>query len=137
MAAARHVIIMCGSTEIDGHGFCLGLSSSDIIFKDNPTLATFLIRGAIFRPKNLGRKGGKLSLEICSLSELLDMYHTYLAMMRHDKIYALLSMCSDDLSAAGLDPDYSLPWSLLMQRLVKYLLSDDVWLTPITTWRGR
>jgi hypothetical protein len=27
VAAARHVVIMCGSTEIDGYAFCLGLKS--------------------------------------------------------------------------------------------------------------
>lgn len=134
MAAARHVLIMCGSTEIDGHTFCLGLESLGTASEDVTTQVAFLIRGAIFRSRHISQKQGRLSLDICSLGELVDMYHAHKATKCHDKVYALLGMCSDDLSAAGLKPDYSLPWRVLMKRVVKFLLSDYV---SIDTWNEK
>jgi hypothetical protein len=98
---------MCGPTEIDGYAFCLGV---DLLngFHDVPAnlqklihSVTYLIRGAIFRPKGSCR----VSLEICSLGELIDMYHTHIATKHHDKVYALLGLSSDDPSTAGLWPD--------------------------------
>jgi hypothetical protein len=59
------------------------------------------------------------------------MYHNYRATKRHNKVYALLGLCSDSIKAAGLDPNYSLPWECLMRRLVKFLLGD---LVSVTTW---
>ena len=108
MAAAQHVQIMCGSTEIDGHAFCLGLDFLGTTSEDVRAQVTFLIRGAIFRSGNMSGNHGRLLLDICSLGELLDMYHAHGAKRPHDKLYALLGMCSDDLSEARLKPDYSL-----------------------------
>src|SRR5438874_1311044 len=55
VAAARHVLIMCGSTEIDGYAFCLGIKSleesKELSYKSYPDLqslihsVTYLIRG--------------------------------------------------------------------------------------------
>lgn len=50
-----------------------------------------------------------LPLDICSLGQLVDMYYAHKATKRHDKIYALRGMCSDDLSTARLEPNYDLP----------------------------
>lgn len=50
----------------------------------------------------------------------------FLATNRHDKVYALLGMCADDMSVSGLEPDYSLPWRELMQRVVKVVLDNHV-----------
>src|ERR1700753_2909540 len=128
MAAARHVMIMCGPVDIDGHTFCLGLDYLGVAFGevDCATQVTFLIHRAIFRSRNISRKQGRLLLDTCSLGELVDMYHTHKATKRHDKVYALLGMCSDDLREAGLNPDYTLPWSELMQRLIKCVLGNHV-----------
>ncbi|KAF2257810.1 ankyrin [Lojkania enalia] len=71
MTSARHVLIMCGSTEIDGHAFCS---------------------------------------DICSLGELVDMYHAHKASRLHDK------------------------WRKLMLRLVKFLLGDFV---SVNTWDNK
>jgi ankyrin repeat protein len=54
------------------------------------------------------------------------MYHAYKATRLHDKIYALLGMCSDDLEATGLEPNYHLGWRELMRRLVKFILGSQV-----------
>lgn len=64
----------------------------------------------------------------------MDMYHTHEATRRHDKVYALLGMSSDDLSDVGLSPDYSVPWEELLQRLVKYLLCQNI---SVETWKDK
>src|SRR5579871_2278330 len=119
--------------EIDGHAFCLGIDSMKEIFEDHVGLesmirsVTYLIKGAIFRSDYvLSNKSGRVSLEICSLGELIDMYHTHCATKRHDKVYALLGMSSDDLSKVDLSPKYEVAWEELMQRLVRFLLSEDI-----------
>ncbi|USP73981.1 hypothetical protein yc1106_01255 [Curvularia clavata] len=48
------------------------------------------------------------------------------ATKRHDKVFALLGMSSDDLSNFKLLPDYRVPWEELFQRLTKYLLSEEI-----------
>jgi hypothetical protein len=83
---------------------------------------TYLIRGAIFRPKGSGRA----SQDICPLGELIDMYHTHQATLRHDKVYALLGMSSDDLSKANLSPDYKVPWKDLFEILTRFLLCKEI-----------
>jgi hypothetical protein len=140
IAAARHVLVMCGSTEIDGYAFCLGLELFKGFYEDYPELqgpihsVTYLIRGAIFRPKYATSTSGRVSLDICPLGELMDMYHTHKATKRHDKVYALLGMSSDDLSKASLSPNYEVPWKQLLQRLVKFLLCEQV---SVETWDDR
>jgi hypothetical protein len=124
VAAARQVQIICGSAEVDGHAFCLGLEYLNQALHIPANQVIFLIRGAIFRPRHISRKQERFSLNICSLGELIDMYHGHQASELHDKVYALLGMCLDDLSAAGLAPDYNLQWSQVMQRVVKFLLGD-------------
>jgi tetratricopeptide (TPR) repeat protein len=140
VAAARHVLVICGSTEIDGYAFCLGLDTFMGLHRGPPALhglirsVTYLIRGAIFRPKYTTSGLGRFSLNICSLGELMDMYHTHEATKRHDKLYALLGMSSDDISKASLLPNYDVPWKELLQRLVKFLLGEQV---SVETWDNR
>jgi Ankyrin repeats (3 copies)/Ankyrin repeats (many copies) len=125
---------MCGSTEIDGYAFASGVDFLDKASTDITTQATFLIRGAVFRSKNITRTPEGLSLNICSLGELLDMYHAHKATKIHDKVYALRGMCSDDLSIAQLEPDYSLQWNILMERLVKFILGKHV---SVSSWENK
>jgi ankyrin repeat protein len=95
---------------------------------------TFLIREAIFRPRHLLRKHGRLSLDICSLGELVDMYHAYEATKCHDKVYALLGMSSDDIRVAGLKPNYNNRWSTLLWSLIRFLLNNQA---SVKTWDDR
>jgi len=140
VAAARSILISCGPIEIDGYAFCSGLELLKGFCGARPDLqslirsVTYLIRGAIFRSKYISSRLGRVSLDICSLGELTDMYHTHEATNRHDKIYALLGMSSDNLSTAGLSPDYRVPWKELLQRLVKFLLGKQV---SVETWDDR
>ncbi|KAF2181209.1 hypothetical protein K469DRAFT_752814 [Zopfia rhizophila CBS 207.26] len=62
------------------------------------------------------------------------MYHTREATKRHDKVYALLGMSSDDPSAAGLSPNYTIPRKKLLQQLVEFLLFKEV---SVETWEER
>jgi hypothetical protein len=128
---------MCGSAEIDGYAFCLGVDLLEHYYEARPDLqslirsVTYLIKGAIFRPKYATTRSGRSSLDICPLGELIDRYHTHEATKRHDKLYALLGMSSDDLSKANLLPDYGVLWEDLLQRLAKFLLGEKV---SVETW---
>jgi hypothetical protein len=100
---------MCGLTEIEGHAFCSGLQSLELSYEaclDLQNLVrsvTYLIRGAIFRPKyaHAPSPPGVFTLGIRPLGELIDMYHTHKATDLRDKIYALLGMSSDNPSEAN------------------------------------
>jgi ankyrin repeat protein len=123
---------MCDSAEIDGHAFCLGLEALQTTLEEFSQQVTFLIRGAIFRPKQVSRKNGRLSLNICSLGELMDKYHTHEAKELRDKVYALLGMSLDGLDITDLTSNYNKGWEIVMQNLVKLLISKSV---CVETWR--
>ena len=139
VAAARNILIKCGSTEIDGYAFCVALTSRslDLLYKASPNLqslirpVTHLIRGAAFRPKKVSRSSGEFSLRIRPLGELIEMYHTRKASWRHDKVFALLGMSCDDPIAADLSPDYEISWGRLLEKLVRSLLGGQV---IVKTW---
>ncbi|KAM3086079.1 hypothetical protein ACMFMG_000216 [Clarireedia jacksonii] len=141
IAAAKHVHIMCGTAEIAGYSLCLGIDSLKDLYEAQPAIKTLvysvghLIRGGFFRSNTDMVAAGRSSLNIRPLGELLDMYHAHQATLSHDKIYALLAMCSDDVSKAGIMPNYDMPWEKLLQTVLKYILSEQavvqVW--PETT----
>ncbi|KLU88857.1 hypothetical protein, variant [Magnaporthiopsis poae ATCC 64411] len=139
VAAARHVLVKCGSMEIEGYAFCSGIDAwrhyhgspgpSSLIRS-----VAYLIRGAGFRPKFENAPAGRFSLNIHPLSELVDMYHDRKATDQRDKVYALLGMSVDDPSAAGLSADYddgASPWPIVFRKLVRFCLPDQV---SISTW---
>ncbi|KAF2704690.1 HET-domain-containing protein, partial [Pleomassaria siparia CBS 279.74] len=136
VAAARHVSIICGSMEIDGYAFCLGVEQLKEFYDERPDLQSsfrsvaYLIRGATFRRKGLGQD----SKETWPLGELVEMYRTHEATLRSDKVYALLGMSSDDVSKAGLLPDYSVPWQDLFEALIRFLLCKE---TPMKILPGK
>lgn len=107
------------------------------MYKDRPDLealigsVAYLIRGAISRPDYETSLSGGQSLDICPLSELVDMYHAHKASKRHDKVFALLGMSSDNLTEAGLLPNYGLPWEELLKKLIQFLLYKNV---RVKTW---
>ncbi|RDW62183.1 hypothetical protein BP6252_11616 [Coleophoma cylindrospora] len=140
VAVARHVQIICGPTEIDGHAFYLGVDSLTKIYQAPADLqslinsVTYLIRGAIFRPSHTISRTGGTSQAMFTLGELVDMYHAHDATKRHDKVYALLGMSSEDLSKTDLLPDYEVPWGDLFQRLVRYLICGNI---SLQSWNDR
>ena len=136
VAAARHILITCGPTQIDGHTFYVGLKRLNLPYEGFEQLQSlirpvfFLISQAIFRPKSASWWSGRTSLEINSLAELIDMYHTHEATERHDMVFALLGMSSDDLTGAGLSPDYDVPWAKVFMNLLLLVFGKTL---PIET----
>lgn len=124
-------MVKCGLSEIDGHAFCLGLNASNLFNAASDLQGlippiTYLIQGAVFRSKHGTSPSGRFSLGIRPLGELVDMYHTRQAKQRHDMVYALLGMSSDDPIAAGLSTDYKTPWETVFQKVVQFSLSSQV-----------
>lgn len=132
VAAARSVQLTCGPDRLDGYAFAVGLESWGTFhrlpenMKDPVLSITYLLKQAMFRPYHSWDDQETVSLQVCPLGVLLDMYHAHEATKRHDKVYALLGMSSDVSSKVGLNPDYSLPWEELMERLLRHVLSNRV-----------
>ncbi|PMD21123.1 HET-domain-containing protein [Hyaloscypha hepaticicola] len=122
VAAARHIVMICGSMEIDGHAFCLGLKSLKLSYTASQELqtlsllsVTYLVERAGLRSKYTKDSPARFSLEIRRLAELVDMFHTRKASDVRDKVYALLGMSSDNPGKADLRPDYGVSWKELFQ----------------------
>ncbi|KAF5632292.1 het-domain protein [Fusarium tjaetaba] len=128
VAAAQHVLIVCGASQIDGYAFCLGLAPYiDASEGFEPVSSIeYLIRGSIFRPKYTKTDSGLITLGIRSLGELMDMYHAHEATEPLDKVFALLGMSTDGSSASELKPNYSISWDVLFCRLTTFLLGPKV-----------
>ncbi|EAW13708.1 HET domain-containing protein [Aspergillus clavatus NRRL 1] len=133
VAAARQIRLHCGFAELDGYTFCDGLSLLSQQFAHllhlhrvvDPVI--YLMKGAIFRRKTVQSSGvSRVALNIRPLGELVEMYHGHEATERHDKIFALLGMSSDDPIAAGLLPDYKAPWEETLARLVNFLFGHQI-----------
>ncbi|KLU85042.1 hypothetical protein MAPG_04074 [Magnaporthiopsis poae ATCC 64411] len=147
VAAARYVLIKCGSSAIDGHTFCSGLDESKLSYDTHPALRylippiTYLIRDAVVRPQyatslpETASLPSTFSLNIRPLGELVDMFHTREATNPLDKVYALLGMSSDDPrdpKTAGLyEADYTASWAEVFRKLIQFSLSDQV---SVDTW---
>ena len=126
---------MCGPVEINGYAFVSGLQSLEVLRTAHPKLqglvqsAYHLIKDAVFRPSyRFDTRGTQ------SIGELIDMYHTRHASCLHDKVYALLGMCSDDPNTKALRPDYELPWNKVFERVIKHIISPDI---SVQTWPDR
>ncbi|KAE8324338.1 heterokaryon incompatibility protein-domain-containing protein [Aspergillus sergii] len=135
VALARDIIVMCGPVEMNGYAFISGLQSLEVLRTAHPKLqglvqsAYYLIKDAVFRPSYRFNTRGTLSI-----GELIDMYHTRHASCLHDKVYALLGMCSDDPSTDALRPNYQLPWNKVFERVIKHIISLDI---SVKTWPDR
>ncbi|OAA35896.1 HET domain protein [Beauveria brongniartii RCEF 3172] len=137
VAAARQVLIMCGDCVIDGYAFCTGLQALDITFEDTSTQrrlasAVNLIKSAGLRPKQLNGFSTPFSLNICTLAELVDMFHNRKATDKRDKVYALLGMSND--APTALLPDYKITWKDCFRRLICQLVGEQA---SIGTWEDR
>ncbi|KAE8374237.1 heterokaryon incompatibility protein-domain-containing protein [Aspergillus bertholletiae] len=135
VGVARSVLVKCGPIEMNGYAFSSGLRHMEGLNNRCPRLqnlinsvrpVTYLLGRAIFRPGyGVTYERGR------SLGELLDMYHSHKATIRHDKVFALLGMCCDKLDEVGLLPHYDIPWEALFQRVIRHTLSKMV---SIKTW---
>ncbi|KAJ5640280.1 uncharacterized protein N7484_008142 [Penicillium longicatenatum] len=125
---ARCVCIVCGPIEVNGYAFCEGLGRLPLPVSawERMRPVIHLIRGAIFRPQYQLHSRGDYSV-----GQLMDMYRFHDATVPHDKLYALLGLCSDDPNAPGLKPNYRLPWHEVFAQVVAYILSRDC---AVETW---
>jgi len=138
VAAARHIVIKCGNAEIDGSAFCKSLEHLDLCRSYFPELQAAvgtvvrLMKDAPLRSRR-NLDGERFSLDILPLSKLIGLAGTHQATQRHDKVYALFGMCSDD-PRAGEPPllvDYRVPWSHLFHQVVSICFSNQV---SVKTW---
>ncbi|KAF4448395.1 hypothetical protein F53441_8203 [Fusarium austroafricanum] len=113
VAAAQHIVILCGASQIDGYAFCLGLPSFIDLSESSGIISSveYLIR---------------VTLRIRPLGELMDMYHAHDATESLDKVFALLGMSTDGSPVTELKPDYSISWDVLFSRLITFLLGTKV-----------
>ncbi|GMG46764.1 unnamed protein product [Aspergillus oryzae var. brunneus] len=137
ISAAQSILVMCGYFKINGITFVLGLTGLNLSYKGDAYSGleniirsiTYLMRGAISRPDYVTQPHGMLSL-----GELIDMYHTWGATKKHDKIYALLGMGFDDSIKAALLPNHQLPWNILFERVITSILPG---IHSLETWPDR
>lgn len=97
---------------------------------------THLMRDAALRPRPAVSKvvDGRFTLNIMPLARMIGIFQAHKATISHDKIYALLGLCSDDLDGSGLLPDYQLLWAELLKRLIFYTLGAKAY---VKTWDGQ
>ncbi|KAL8317509.1 hypothetical protein RB597_001076 [Gaeumannomyces tritici] len=143
VAAARYILIKCGSCAVDGSTFCSGLQASKATLYDKhpdlqhliPSIIS-LITSASTRPQfetRLPQNSPSLfSLSILPLGNLVDMFHTRKATNPLDRVYALLGMSSD--GPESLSVDYRLPWGEVFRNLIQFSLSNQ---TMVDTWNDR
>ncbi|KAF3022936.1 hypothetical protein E8E14_005307 [Neopestalotiopsis sp. 37M] len=133
VGVARRVQIRCGRSVIDGHLFAMAAEvlrptsetcSEDQALHSRIQSAALLIRQSIFRSPCHGPPTPTDG--ICTFGELVDMFHNREATKCHDKIYALLGMSSSDMDASDLLPDYTIPFGHLFERLIKFVISDQL-----------
>ncbi|KAK3984187.1 ankyrin repeat-containing domain protein [Cladorrhinum sp. PSN332] len=144
VAAARHILLKCGQLEVDGYAFCLGLSALNHLSLSATTYAAaFLMRGSIFRSRRVNiastvdqPQGRRFSLNIRPLSELIDMYHTREATDLRDKVYALLGMCTDNLSETEISANYQIPWQQVFRQLICHIIPPQA-LMSLETWPNK
>lgn len=134
VAAARHVLVLCGSVAIDGLALS-ALVDSFVRAKSSEMWnglqsGVNLMKNAFQRNDHRGVENLEnlaatpnqpFSLAIVPLAGLLDMYLARQATDVRDKVYALLGMCSDDVRSSGLTPDYSRPLGKLFDLVCNHL----------------
>ncbi|PYH38078.1 HET domain-containing protein [Aspergillus neoniger CBS 115656] len=130
VGVARCVIFQCGFTQVDGFAICEGLGGLETSFLPEYIFPIVpLVRGAIFRSRSTPK-----SRVTRSIGELIDMHHSHLATVSHDKIYALLGLCSDDLGTPCLIPNYKGALDEVAKRVITYVFEGkcDVTIAPGT-----
>lgn len=86
------------------------------------------------RPQHEGAFSASTHLNITTLGELISMFNLHKASDLRDKVYALIGMARMDSSTSTLLPDYTIPWKVLFQRLLRTLLGHQV---ELETWNER
>lgn len=141
VAAARNILVVCQSSEIDGHAFYKGvitlsktrtLSDTDERTKHRVRSVVSLMDGASLRPRHINLTGATFSLNSHSLGELIDIYTDRDATDQRDLVYALLGM-ADDVTA-HFSPDYNITWRSLFGQVVRWISGSQ---STILAWNGK
>jgi len=129
VAAARSILIQCGGVQVDGYEFSDFLELQTTFWKARQILAHSLsqTRPIVKLIRSVSH------LRRYPLGTLIDMYHAYQASDPRDRIFALLGMASESY-AADLEVDYSVTWTELRKRLIRFLLGP---LVTAETWQDR
>ncbi|KAF2818811.1 HET-domain-containing protein, partial [Ophiobolus disseminans] len=124
LAAARELLVVCGSAEMDGTRFRKGLMALNLEHYDEQPALQRRIRAVMalleYSSAHVRRKGHS-NISIRPMVELVEMFYSQEATDRRDKVYALMGMCSDHDQLANLEPDYAIAWSALFERLGRYI----------------
>ncbi|KAF2264135.1 HET-domain-containing protein [Lojkania enalia] len=126
MAAARHLLLKCGHSEIQANTFRMGLKNLKINRLKSPDLERYISVVLSLWEKSSTRESlkGQAHLGIQTLSGLIDMFHLHLATDRREKVFALLGMVSDTHRLALLQPDYTIEWNVLFKHLCRYMFGE-------------
>ncbi|PYH97842.1 hypothetical protein BO71DRAFT_102572 [Aspergillus ellipticus CBS 707.79] len=129
VGVARCVAIICGSVQVNGYAFCEGLSRLDMSFSaQHVGPVIHLIRTAIFRHRHtFGSRG------VFSIGGLYGMYRFHKATVKHDMVYALLGLSSDDPNTPKLKPNYTLSWDQVFKQMASYISSGEF---TVQSWVG-
>ncbi|KAJ8106233.1 hypothetical protein OPT61_g9673 [Boeremia exigua] len=131
VAAARSVLVICGSHEIAGARFTRGLQT--LIGGPKSSWARKLCYTTIQVidwDSNQHRQDYTSNLGISVLGELLERFHKREATDRRDKIFALLGMASDGADG-DLTPDYTKSWANMFANLIRHIFGTA---TTVFTW---
>jgi hypothetical protein len=146
-AAARFILLLCGSAALPGFVFRGGANA---LLSGNADIGTREIRSVILSVvvlmkatdgqqqwntfQQLQKHMTRYTLNTRPLAELLDLFCRRKATVMHDRLYALLGMCSDSLMTSKIPIDYGVSWKQLLAETVQLLLDHPDIVTD--TWEG-
>ncbi|KAF2995487.1 hypothetical protein E8E14_004234 [Neopestalotiopsis sp. 37M] len=118
VSSSRYTLIMCGLAEINGYAFCQGvLALVQLLRRRQDIFGCVMPVVRLMTASTLGPTHTNLR----PLEELVDMYHTRESAIRHDMLYALRGLSSDDFEDIGLSIDYSGEWNIVFHKLLRFL----------------
>jgi hypothetical protein len=145
MAAARVMVVLCGSDELTGAGFFWGLSGllewcRDVEIRGMVSSILYLLGDASVMRVDKPDDAQPFRLGICPLSQLVDMFRLREATDPRDKVYALLGIMSQESTKTDIVPDYGIEWDDLFRNLVHSVLglkAEAAWVACEKTKYGQ
>ncbi|KAF1975784.1 HET-domain-containing protein, partial [Bimuria novae-zelandiae CBS 107.79] len=125
VTAARNILFVCGEAELQTATFLSGLEAlpdfDDWKLRNRIRAFILLIQRSAYRES----LKSQAHLNIDTLINLIDRFHSNDATDPRDKIYALWGLCSDSTMMATMQPDYGKTWQNLLEDLGKAIFGDD------------
>ncbi|ETS87873.1 hypothetical protein PFICI_01701 [Pestalotiopsis fici W106-1] len=121
VSSSRYTLMVCGSAEVNGYAFCLGvLALSDLLKKRLDIFGWIMPVVNLMTTSTLEPNRANLM----PLGELVDMYHTRYSTMPHDMLYALQGLCSESFEDIGVLVDYSKGWDQVFYSFLRVLFPE-------------